>query len=382
MHETAGGIAGVARPASAVASAVYADILRFGPRPRTELAARLGLSGPTLTRTTRRMLDDGLLRELPPRPGIKGRPQEPLDVDEEHARFLGVKITADEVHAAITTLRGVALEDLAQRVDGRDPAAVIDAVADLARPLVRAHPRVAGVGVSLPGVVVDGRVAASSHLLGWDGPVDVGGAIAARLGLPVIVDNDFASLLEGIAWSGPGRRYESFAVITVGAGVALGAVHEGRVRRGARRLAGLTEAMPAGVDREGRPRRIGEVAATAAVLARARAAGAIGPDGTLEQLLAAAADGHGAATAVADEVASATAIAAAAVIALVDPEALLLGGESAPLLDAGTIPFAEHVRPLLPPAQADLPLRRLTGDFDEWSHGAAVSAIRDFVGAP
>lgn len=373
---------GIARPASPVASAVYADILRFGPRPRTELAVRLGLSGPTLTRTTRRMLDDGLLRELPPRPGIKGRPQEPLDVDEEHARFLGVKITASEVHAAVTTLRGVALEDLAQRVDGGDPTAVIDAVTDLARPLMRAHPRVAGVGVSLPGVVVEGRMAVSSHLLGWSGPVDVGGAIAARLGLPVIVDNDFASLMEGLAWSGPGRRYESFAVITVGAGVALGAVHDGRVRRGARRLAGLTEAMPAGIDGEGRPRRIGEVAATAAVLARARAAGAIGPDGTLERLLGAAADGQDGAIAVADEVAGATAIAAAAVVALVDPEALLLGGESAPLLDAGAIPFAEHVRPLLPPAQADLPVRRLSGDFDEWSHGAAVSAIRDFAGVP
>src|SRR5690625_6151350 len=39
---------------SANARAVYRDLLRFGPRSRSELTTRLGLSAPTVTRTTDR----------------------------------------------------------------------------------------------------------------------------------------------------------------------------------------------------------------------------------------------------------------------------------------------------------------------------------------
>lgn len=374
MHPDAPPTGPVARPAGAAARAVYADLLRFGPRPRTALAARLDLSGPTLTRVSRELLDAGLLRELPPRPQLKGRPQEPLDIDEEHARFLGVKITADEVHAAVSTVRGTVLEDLAQPHAGRSPAAVVDAVCDLALPLLRAHPRVAGAGVSLPGTVVDDAVRASP-LLGWDAPVALGAALHDRLGVPISVANDVAALLEGIAWSGAGRRADPFAVLTVGAGVAVGVVQGGRVLRGARHLAGLTEALPVA---DGRT--LGEAARTAAVLARARSRGAIGPADSLPVLLAAASRRESAAVAVADEVARAAASAAAAVVALADPAMLVVGGESVPLLDLGTTPFAELLRRRLPAAQRDLEIRTLAADFDAWSRGAAVLAIRAFVG--
>src|SRR5690625_5874205 len=49
---------------SANARAVYRDLLRFGPRSRSELTTRLGLSAPTVTRTTRDLLDAGWLHTL------------------------------------------------------------------------------------------------------------------------------------------------------------------------------------------------------------------------------------------------------------------------------------------------------------------------------
>src|SRR5690625_4619483 len=91
---------------SANARAVYRDLLRFGPRSRSELTTRLGLSAPTVTRTTRDLLDAGWLHTLGPVARTKGRPQEPLDIEENHGpRFIGAKVTAEEVHAVVATVR-------------------------------------------------------------------------------------------------------------------------------------------------------------------------------------------------------------------------------------------------------------------------------------
>src|SRR5690625_7733660 len=82
---------------SANARAVYRDLLRFGPRSRSELTTRLGLSAPTVTRTTRDLLDAGWLHTLGPVARTKCRPQEPLDIVDKHGpRFISAKIMAEE----------------------------------------------------------------------------------------------------------------------------------------------------------------------------------------------------------------------------------------------------------------------------------------------
>lgn len=375
---SAGVAVGASGPTTATARAVYAEILRFGPRPRTELARRLALSGPTLTRVTRSLLDDGLLRELPPLMREKGRPQEPLDVDDDHARFLGLKITADTVFASLTTVRGVVHEELDQALPDAGPETVVRVAGQLARTLLDAHPRVAGIGVSLPAVVRDGRIVRSSRLLAWDEPVYLADAIEDVARIPVTVGNDMTALLHGISWSGIGRRYDTFAVVTIGAGSALGTVLDGVVLTGARGFAGITEAMPV-VRRTGEFSTFGAVTRTSAVLTAAREVGAVDVDGGMPELVEAARQGSFVAIEVARDVAHAVAQVVASVVAVVDPEAVLLGGESAALLEVPEAGFEAAVRALVPTRQADLVLRQLPGDFDEWARGAASIAIRRFV---
>ncbi|UYG17228.1 ROK family protein [Brachybacterium huguangmaarense] len=368
----------VVGPATDTARAVYEDIVRFGPRPRTELAARLELSGPTLTRVTRALLDDSLLRELAPVPQPKGRPQEPLDVDEDHARFIGVKVTADSVYAAVTTVRGVVHEDLSETLATSDPDVVIAAILDLAGALLRAHPRVAGVGVSLGAVVPDGRRALRSRLLGWSEPVDLGSVLEDALEVPVTVANDIAALLLGIAWFGLGRSVRTLGAVTIGAGVAVGTIHEGQVMTGIGHRAGVTEVLPTRFA-DGAPTTLGEAAQTEQVLARARRCGVLGPRDGIPELLAIARTGDQRALEVVRDTASAVAVAIATLVAVADPGAVIVGGEDAPLLAVPGSGFEETLRALLPDEQRDLPLRKLSVDFDEWARGAAAIAIRSFI---
>ncbi len=368
----------VVGPATDTARAVYEDIVRFGPRPRTELAVRLGLSGPTLTRVTRVLLDGSLLRELAPVPQPKGRPQEPLDVDEDHARFIGVKVTADSVYAAVTTVRGVVHEDLSAPLSRSTPDAVIAAIVDLASALVRAHPRVAGMGVSLGAVVPDGRVALQSQLLGWAEPVDLGSILEEALDVPVTVSNDIAALLQGIAWFGLGRSVRTLGAVTIGAGVAIGTIHEGQVMTGIGHRAGMTGVLPTRMA-DGTPTTLGRAAQTTEVLARARRRGVVGAHDGMPELLGAARAGDERALGVVRDTATAVAVAVAALVAVTDPGAVILGGEDLPLLEMPGAGFEETLRALLPDEQRDLPLRTLSVDFDEWARGAAAIAIRSFI---
>jgi predicted NBD/HSP70 family sugar kinase len=391
----------VVGPAPGTASRVYEHIVRNGPLPRTDIARQLGLSAATLTRLTRELLDAGLLRELEPWPQGKGRPQLPLDVDDEYARFIGVKITRDAIYAAVTTVRGAVLEETSAALASHGPDDVVAAAEAVCRPLIDAHPRVAGIGVGLAGQVEDHARVLGSHMLGWEQPVDLADVVRDRLGLPVSVVNDFHGLLHGLNWFGVGRRHGSFLLITIGAGVAVGVVQDGVVHEGRTHTAGLTGRITTAT-RDGRAIPLDRAAGTDGVLAVARARGVLGEDGTLEDLLALARgraaggsqesaeeartggsrDGEQRAEAareVAADVAHAVAGAAAGFLGVLDPEALLLGGEAVELLDPRT-GFDTALRGMLRPAQRDLQIRRLPADFDDWARGAAVIAVQRFIG--
>lgn len=362
-----------AAPATSTAGMVYEHLLRRGPHARTDLADQLGLSGPTLTRITRELLDAGLLRELPPRPRAKGRPQQPLDVDEEHARFLGVKITATDVYAAVMTVRGTEVAEARSALPGPSADDVVATTVALCSSLLAEHAPLAGVGVGIGAQVDETGAVLSSTLLPWDGPVPLRAQLEEHLRVPVCVGNDFHALLEGLAWWGIGRSYRDLAVITIGAGVGIGSVIDGQVHRGRRHLAGVTGRLST-ITRDGRGVPLREVASTDRILAAAGEAGA----GGLDQLIADARAGDAAALAVADDVAHAVAVAAAGLVGVLDPEALILGGEAVGLLDAGDW-FEPTLREHLSRVMRDVEVLVLPDDFEDWARGAAVQAVRRFI---
>lgn len=363
------------------ARAVYRDLLRFGPRSRRDLTSRLGLSAPTVTRVTRELLESGQLRPLETVARPKGRPQEPLDIEENHGpRFIGVKVTADDVHAVVTTVRGIVLEELVQHLAETSPAAVEAVIVELVQPLLEAHPRVVLVGVSLGGPVADRRVVLSSYLLGWEAEHDLGAALEARLHLPVVVENDLVAMVNGLHWFGMGRSYSSFVVLTVGAGIGAATVIDDRLVSGQNHVAGLTGRFPIGRRPDGTPLPIREVASTSSILRSARAAAVLTAEegmGVLRRKLMAEDPG---ALEIARELAHALAAAAAGLAAVIDPEVIVLGGENVDMVRAAGNAFEDTLRGALSSAQQGLVVKVLSGDFEEWARGAAVIAIQEFVG--
>src|SRR5258705_13709350 len=73
-------------------------------------------------------------------------------------------------------------------------------------------------------------------------------SLSARVGRPVIVENDVNSLTVAEQWFGAGVDVPSFAVVTIGAGVGCGFVVDGALVHGAHGLAGELGHVPIALD--------------------------------------------------------------------------------------------------------------------------------------
>ncbi len=205
--------------------ALAREVLIHGPIGRSALGPRLGLSPASLTRLAKPLLERGLFVELDEEStGSVGRPVRPLDINPDLGDFIGMKITGDSVYAVLTDTRAVIVDERELPLLNTEPRAVIELLTDLIRDIAASAPApLAGVGVSLGGVVDDDGRVVRAPFLGWRN-VDLAAPLAQACGVEVTVENDVVALVEAERWFGAGRGRSGFSVITIGAGVGYGLV--------------------------------------------------------------------------------------------------------------------------------------------------------------
>lgn len=264
----------------------------------------------------------------------------------------------------VATGRGVELmdrlPDLATPPDLDDLAGAIAAMA--------AGRTVGAVGIGVAGLVADGRVLWMPHRSG--GPAPLAEAVAAALRVPVVVDNDanMAGLAEARHGAGAGRR--TVLMVTMGTGIGGALVIDGRVERGRGHLGEIGH-LP--IDPAGTPCACGlsgcweAVASGRAIDAAARRLVAADPRGdfagmvgdaeaTGAALVAAAGAGSAAASAALAEVGAAFGRGLAALVAVFDPDVIVVGGVGAAIGDR----FLDPARGAMMAATPGAAVRRTT----------------------
>jgi glucokinase len=150
---------------------------------------------------------------------------------------VGIDIGGTKVMAGVVDSFGQVLEREQRPTLGHDVGAVEDTIVELVTGFARRH-EVAAVGIGAAGFVDAARstVLFSPHLAWRDEPLRA--AVAERLRLPVIVDNDAntAALAESRFGAGAGQRF--VLCVTLGTGIGGALVIDGRVYRGANGMAG------------------------------------------------------------------------------------------------------------------------------------------------
>lgn len=391
-------VMGAASVGDATAASVFVTVLTKGPIPRTEIAARLGVSAATVSKAVRPLLEAGYLvesgGEMEGAATRPGRPVVPLRVVADREYVIGVKLAADH-------LSGVAVDLLANVRAARDVAladnsvtGVLDAIAALVDDLrAQVGGRVSRVGVGLGGHV-DGRAGLVRYapFLAAGTPeqwrdVPLAELLGARCGLPVVVENDVNSLTVAEQWFGAGVDVPSFAVVTIGAGVGCGLVVGGALVHGAVGLAGELGHVPIVAEgpecpRCGKSGCVESVASEGAILQAVRAAtGRADLDITAAAVLAREGD-QGAAAAFATA-GDALGRALATVANLLNPHRIVLSGEGLAASDlfesAARESFARHA--FGQAVECELVTRPLPDAI--WARGAAAVAIAHlFTGPP
>ena len=189
-----------------------------------------------------------------------------------------------------------------------------------------------GVGVGVPGPVVDQSRVRGCVNLGW-GDVDVAQELSRRVGLPVRAGNDANLATLGEQWQGGGRGCRNMVMFTVGTGVGGGVICDGRIVAGATGGGGEVGHLPLSFrpDWQCSCGKYGCLEVTASASGIIRAAREYSPfkersEVTAKDVYDAAAAGDENARRVTDEAGSALGMAAAILACVVNPEMILLGG--------------------------------------------------------
>ncbi|MDM7923387.1 MAG: ROK family protein [Pyrinomonadaceae bacterium] len=119
---------------------------------------------------------------------------------------------------------------------------IVDALVGLASECRKATEhlgRVVSFGVALPAVVdfASGAVSSAPNLPELDG-FAISGELSARLGLPVLLENDATAAAIGEHWLGASREFKNIIHITLGTGVGGGLILNGEPLRGVDGTAG------------------------------------------------------------------------------------------------------------------------------------------------
>src|SRR5215467_1372207 len=331
-----------------------------GPCSRADLARLSGLSKPTVSLALATVEQAGLVQEAGQRIGRPGRSALLYEIKPEAGFVLGLDVGAQYVRGALTDLAGEVRARSSARSHASGGRSRVEELVSLAGELCTeaglALPDITQTVIGSPGIYDARRnaMALTGGLPGWDRPV-----VLTRLrevfGPILAVENDIDAAALAERAHGHGREVDSFAFVSVGTGIGMGLVIGGQLFRGAHGVAGEIAYMPMsgghGTDpADARKRGALEAAASApAVVRAARRAGMRGQV-SARRVFTAAAHGDERAAAVVAEEAALVARVLCAVVTVVDPELIVLGGGvgQAPGFAAAVTAELRSIAPVMP----------------------------------
>jgi glucokinase len=319
-----------------------------GPISRAEIGRRLGLSAATVSRVAEELLEADFVAETAPVAGAGGRPAALLRFNPLSQLVIGVDLGGARVTGVLTDAGGSVLARSTTPhaevppLRGRK-GAPFETLCEVIQRLLDAAPQggnVRAVATGAPGVTrwQDGVVLRAPHL-GWEN-YPLAAQLGARFGVPALVDNDVNYAALGEARFGAGRGCSDLVCLYVGTGVGAGIVLGGDLYRGHRWAAGELGRLVPGREWIGKDFRAGlgclETLITGpAIAGRARTElannGSPSSGDHLDgpkpaEIFAAYADGAEFARQVIDEAADYLALCLVAIVSVLDPERIVLGG--------------------------------------------------------
>ncbi|WP_205708713.1 ROK family protein [Kineococcus siccus] len=227
-------------------SRTIVDLVRSsGVVSRVELAEMSGLTGASISRTVKRLLDDGLLVETGQSDATGGKRRTLLELNTAGRFAIGVSIDDARITYVLVNLGGeVVGEFSSEGIGASPPRAVVRRMAKEVRAVlstggVTSAAQVTGIGVAAPGRLdLRGTAMRSSReATEWE-QFAIEPALQEATGLPVTLEHDYVCAALGEFWVGRVPAAEDFVCFFAATGFGAGMVLGGEVYRGSSSNAG------------------------------------------------------------------------------------------------------------------------------------------------
>jgi predicted NBD/HSP70 family sugar kinase len=311
---------------------VLRALIRHRRLTRAELANAIGISKPTAGESVRRLTERGLVVDTGERtPGGRGRGRvgSYYALAADIGTALAVSITPEGIIAESVDVYGDTIARTQQALDrparSSQVAAALQTAAAKTERAGAAPPRLAVVSAADPVDRATGRLVQlpdAPFLVGDLDPVTI---LAPHVSGPVIVDNDVNWAAQAERENAGSEALRDFAYLHLGEGLGCAIVSDGEIRRGSTGLAGEIAHMIT-IGPRGQAVRLIELFAELGL----RHPGSTAID--VERLRSRCADPGPEAAATGQALGTAVGGALAAIVALTDPELVIVGGSWGPAL--------------------------------------------------
>jgi predicted NBD/HSP70 family sugar kinase len=345
--------------------ALYDVLCHGGGRSAPELGEATGLSKPTVGIALAELEQLGLVEQVGRRRGSTGRAPRIYRLRSQAGGALAIDVGRYWVRGARVDLAGQVVGRTELEADGRSAAALVDQVLRLADDLsgdaeseVVSHTVLGSPGVYDAAADV---IRLAPNLPGWES-APVLGRLRSALPGELVVENDInlAALAELDHLVGADDAGPTFVLVSVGTGLGRGIVSDGRLLRGARGAAGEISYLPADPSSTTTSTGLEELTGSASIVRAAREAG-LEVESAAAVFDAARRHSVQAQDVVARE-AERVALALAAVVAVLDPPLIILGGGVGRNGDLLLGPIREDLERRLPLPPPEIRISRLGVD--------------------
>lgn len=329
-------------------------LLEHGPLSRTRIGALTGLSKPTASQLLARLEAAGLVLPVGTTAGGPGPNAQLYQVNPAAGYVAGLDVTTGQIRFAVADITGRTVAEHLLPTPGRQAAGTVarvtDGLAETLRQAGLAPDCLSEVTIGTPGALdpATGKLRYAPHLPGWHDP-QLLDELRAALGTPVSIENDVNLAAVAERALGVARGCEDFVLLWAEEGIGAAIVIGGRLHRGFTGGAGEVGYMPvpgAPVVRNVRRENAGgfqQLAGANAVLALAKQhrLSARSAQTAIERALATPQTGD----AFLGELADRLATGLAAIVAVIDPELVVLAAGSRPPAASGCASWSRSSSP-------------------------------------
>lgn len=144
--------------------------------------------------------------------------------------YIGIDVGGTNLKAGLVDAEGKILEIRRIPLDFQGPEAFAKTLAELSEAVLRSGASAEYVGVGLPGAVSGGDVLFTTNIPMENVPLER--LFRQHLDLPLLLGNDADCAAVGELFCGAGRGTRDFGVVTLGTGVGVGLILDGKLRGG------------------------------------------------------------------------------------------------------------------------------------------------------